>query len=62
MPMKNAVLTAVSEVESSMAELSEERNRLAALDRALEAAKKSNDLIKRNYKNGLGAFPECSRC
>ncbi|SHJ64640.1 efflux transporter, outer membrane factor (OMF) lipoprotein, NodT family [Rubritalea squalenifaciens DSM 18772] len=53
---ENAVLTAVSEVESSMAELSEERNRLAALDRALEAAKKSNDLIKRNYKNGLVPF------
>lgn len=53
---ENAVLTAVAEVESSMAELAEERNRLAALDKAVEAAKKSNDLIKRNYKNGLIPF------
>lgn len=53
---ENAVLTAVAEVESTMAELAEERNRLAALDRAVTAAKKSSDLIRRNYKNGLVPF------
>lgn len=53
---KNAVLQAVSEVETNMAAISNERDRLNALDSAVEAARKTVELVQTNYADGLVNF------
>ncbi len=53
---KKAVLTAVEEVETSLAGVITERQRLASLRRAVSAADESVDLVKSNYREGLVDF------
>ncbi len=53
---EKAVLSAVEEVETSLAGVFTERDRLAALRRAVSAADESVDLVKRNYTEGLVDF------
>jgi multidrug efflux system outer membrane protein len=53
---ENAVLQAVEEVETSMAAIAYERDRLSDLQRAVAASKETVSLIKDNYENGLVNF------
>lgn len=53
---ENTVLSAVAEVESTMADISEERKRLALLNDAVTSARKSRELITKNYSDGLLPF------
>ena len=53
---EQTVLNAVAEVETAMARLRYERERLAALDKAVVAARRSRDLIKESYIDGLVPF------
>lgn len=53
---EKAVLSAVEEVETSLAGVLTERERLAALRRAVNAADESVNLVKRNYTEGLVDF------
>lgn len=53
---EKAVLTAVEEVETSLAGVFTERERLASLRRAVSAAGESVELVKRNYTEGLVDF------
>ncbi|MDF1823663.1 MAG: efflux transporter outer membrane subunit [Verrucomicrobiales bacterium] len=53
---EKVVLTAVEEVETSMAGVLTERQRLSALRRAVAAADESVTLVKNNYTEGLVDF------
>lgn len=53
---ENTVLSAVAEVESVMAEISEERKRLDLLEVAVTSARKSRELVTKNYSDGLLPF------
>jgi len=53
---QNAVLEAVADVETALAALAYERRRLAHLKDAVTFARKTVDLIRDNYKNGLVNF------
>jgi NodT family efflux transporter outer membrane factor (OMF) lipoprotein len=53
---EQTVINAVSEVETAMARLRYERERQASLGRAVKAAKRSRELIKESYKDGLLPF------
>lgn len=53
---ESSVLLAVEEVETSMAAVANEWDRLAALKRAVESANETVALIKDNYENGLVNF------
>ncbi|MEM6915801.1 MAG: efflux transporter outer membrane subunit, partial [Verrucomicrobiota bacterium] len=53
---EKAVLAAVEEVETSLAGVLTERDRLGALRRAVAAADESVTLVKRNYTEGLVDF------
>ncbi|MBL9152663.1 MAG: efflux transporter outer membrane subunit [Verrucomicrobiales bacterium] len=50
------VLRAVEEVETSMASIAHERDRLADIERAVAASRETVSLIKNNYENGLVSF------
>jgi len=53
---ENTVLSAVAEVETAMAEISEERKRLDLLEVAVTSARKSRELVTKNYSDGLLPF------
>lgn len=53
---ESSVLAAVEEVETSMAAIQHERDRLADLGRAVAASRETVDLVKRNYESGLVSF------
>ncbi len=53
---ESTVLLAVEEVETSMAAVANEWDRLAALKRAVDSANETVILIKDNYENGLVNF------
>lgn len=53
---EKTVLGAVEEVETSMAGVATERERLSALRRAVSSATESVDLVGENYKEGLVDF------
>jgi NodT family efflux transporter outer membrane factor (OMF) lipoprotein len=53
---ESTVLKAVEEVESSLASIANERDRLSSLDRAVESARKTVSLVKDNYREGLVDF------
>ncbi len=53
---ENAILLAVEEVESSMAAIANERDRLATLNRAVTSAAETVSLVKDNYTRGLIDF------
>ncbi len=53
---EKSVLGAVEEVETGMAAIVNERDRLGGLGRAVDAARETVDLIKDNYENGLVNF------
>ena len=53
---ENAVLRGVEEVENALASLRYERDRLAELDRAVAAARRTEELVNTNYTEGLVDF------
>jgi NodT family efflux transporter outer membrane factor (OMF) lipoprotein len=53
---ENTVLEAVAEVETTMAAIVNERDRLGDLGRAVDASRETVSLIKDNYENGLVSF------
>lgn len=53
---KNTVLQAVSDVETNLAAVNNERDRLLSLGEAVAAARKTVDLIKENYTDGIVNF------
>jgi len=53
---ESAVLQAVAEVETSMSQIANERDRLASLILGSEAAKETVSLVKDNYSKGLVDF------
>lgn len=53
---ENTVLLAVEEVETSMAAIANEWDRVAILKRAVASAVETVDLVKDNYQNGLVDF------
>ncbi|WP_193215016.1 efflux transporter outer membrane subunit [Luteolibacter marinus] len=53
---QNAVLKGVEEVENSLASVANERERLAALNDAVEASAKTVSLVTDNYREGLIDF------
>lgn len=53
---EKSVLGAVEEVETSMASIANERDRLADLGRAVAASRETVSLVKDNYENGLVNF------
>ncbi len=53
---ESTVIKAMAEVESSLASVAEERNRLAKLEEAVSAAQKTVSLVKDNYREGLVDF------
>ena len=53
---ESTVIKAVGEVESALASVAEERNRLGKLEQAVTAAKRTVSLVKDNYREGLVDF------
>jgi multidrug efflux system outer membrane protein len=53
---EQSVLTALNEAENALTEYLEQRHRLAALERSVEAARRSLRLATRLYKDGLVDF------
>ena len=53
---ESTVLKAVNEVENTLASVANERDRLASLETAVTAARKSASLVKNNYSLGLVDF------
>lgn len=53
---ENTVLRGVSEVESALSSVRNERDRLAALQTAVDSSQKTVDLVKANYREGLIDF------
>lgn len=53
---QNTVLKAVEEVENAMASISNERDRYAALDQAVDSSAKTVSLTKDSYREGLIDF------
>jgi multidrug efflux system outer membrane protein len=53
---EKSVLRAVEEVETGMAGIANERDRLAALGQAVAASRETVSLVKDNYENGLVNF------
>jgi len=53
---ESTVLKAVGEVEDALASIANERDRLAALDKAVASARKTVALVKENYREGLVDF------
>ena len=53
---KQALLTAVEDVENAMVALTEERQRVVSLEQAVAAAQRSVTLVKDLYSNGLVDF------
>ena len=53
---ENTVLKGVAEVEDALASVTNERDRLAALDTAVTASRQTVDLVKGNYREGLIDF------
>lgn len=53
---ENSVLKGVAEVEDALSSVRNERDRLAALDTAVTASRKTVNLVKDNYREGLIDF------
>lgn len=53
---EKSVLSAVEEVETAMAAIQHERDRLANLNRAVAASRETVELVKKNYESGLVSF------
>jgi NodT family efflux transporter outer membrane factor (OMF) lipoprotein len=53
---ENVVLAAVGEVESALASVAEERDRLGKLEASVTASQKTVSLVKDNYREGLVDF------
>jgi len=53
---ENTVLKGVAEVEDALSSISNERDRLAALDTAVSASSRTVELVKGNYREGLIDF------
>lgn len=53
---ENTVLKGVAEVEDALSSVSNERDRLAALDTAVSASSRTVELVKGNYREGLIDF------
>ncbi len=53
---ETTVLSAVEEVETAMAAIQHERDRLSDLGRAVATSRETVDLVKKNYESGLVSF------